>query len=61
MARTLPISRPSVSQHLKILKDAGLVSERADPHAPRGEPVFSRDIGPLYLARFAELLTGTGG
>jgi DNA-binding transcriptional ArsR family regulator len=29
LAATLPISRPAVSQHLKILKDAGLVSERA--------------------------------
>jgi DNA-binding transcriptional ArsR family regulator len=27
--RRLPISRPAVSQHLKVLKDAGLVSERA--------------------------------
>lgn len=29
LAAILPISRPAVSQHLKILKDAGLVSERA--------------------------------
>ena len=29
LADTLPISRPAVSQHLKVLKDAGLVSERA--------------------------------
>jgi DNA-binding transcriptional ArsR family regulator len=28
LADTLPISRPAVSQHLKVLKDAGLVSER---------------------------------
>jgi DNA-binding transcriptional ArsR family regulator len=28
LAETLPISRPAVSQHLKILKDAGLVSAR---------------------------------
>ena len=25
----LPVSRPAVSQHLKVLKDAGLVSEQA--------------------------------
>jgi DNA-binding transcriptional ArsR family regulator len=25
----LPISRPAVSQHLKVLKDAGLVTDRA--------------------------------
>jgi len=29
LAAQLPISRPAVSQALKILKDAGLVSERA--------------------------------
>jgi DNA-binding transcriptional ArsR family regulator len=29
LADVLPISRPAVSQHLKVLKDAGLVSDRA--------------------------------
>ena len=29
LADVLPISRPAVSQHLKVLKNAGLVSERA--------------------------------
>ena len=29
LAADLPVSRPAVSQALKILKDAGLVSERA--------------------------------
>ncbi len=29
LADQLPISRPAVSQHLKVLKDAGLVTERA--------------------------------
>jgi DNA-binding transcriptional ArsR family regulator len=28
LAAELPISRPAVSQHLKVLKDAGLVTER---------------------------------
>lgn len=28
IARTLPVSRPAVSQHLKVLKDAGLVLDR---------------------------------
>jgi DNA-binding transcriptional ArsR family regulator len=27
LAQTLPVSRPAVSQHLKILKKAGLVSD----------------------------------
>ena len=30
LAAGLPVSRPAVSQHLKILKDAGLVTERRD-------------------------------
>lgn len=41
IAKGLPVSRPAVSQHLKVLKDAGLVREEAkgtqriyeiDPH-----------------------------
>jgi DNA-binding transcriptional ArsR family regulator len=41
IARELPVSRPAVSQHLKVLKQAGLVADRAsgtrrvyhiDPH-----------------------------
>jgi DNA-binding transcriptional ArsR family regulator len=28
LARELPVSRPAVSQHLKVLKDAGLVIDR---------------------------------
>ena len=28
LARQLPVSRPAVSQHLKVLKDAGLVTDR---------------------------------
>lgn len=29
IARELPVSRPAVSQHLKVLKDAGLVIDRS--------------------------------
>jgi len=41
LAQGLPVSRPAVSQHLKVLKEAGLVAEdkdgtrriyRIDPH-----------------------------
>ncbi|MHB8466433.1 MAG: ArsR/SmtB family transcription factor [Acidimicrobiales bacterium] len=28
LARELPVSRPAVSQHLRVLKDAGLVVDR---------------------------------
>ena len=30
LARELPVSRPAVSQHLRVLKDAGLVMDRAE-------------------------------
>lgn len=30
LALELPVSRPAVSQHLRVLKDAGLVSERRE-------------------------------
>jgi len=30
LAAGLPVSRPAVSQHLKVLKDAGLVADQAD-------------------------------
>jgi DNA-binding transcriptional ArsR family regulator len=29
LAREMPVSRPAVSQHLKVLKSAGLVTDRA--------------------------------
>jgi DNA-binding transcriptional ArsR family regulator len=30
LAKMLPVSRPAVSQHLRVLKSAGLVSERPE-------------------------------
>jgi DNA-binding transcriptional ArsR family regulator len=30
LARGMPVSRPAVSQHLRVLKDAGLVRERRE-------------------------------
>ena len=30
IARDLPVTRPAVSQHLKVLKDAGLVADRSE-------------------------------
>ena len=30
IAKNLPVSRPAVSQHLKVLKQAGLVGDRAE-------------------------------
>jgi DNA-binding transcriptional ArsR family regulator len=30
IARAMPVSRPAVSQHLKVLKEAGLVTDRPE-------------------------------
>jgi DNA-binding transcriptional ArsR family regulator len=30
LAKGLPVTRPAVSQHLKVLKDAGLVTDRSE-------------------------------
>src|SRR3954462_2128768 len=30
LAQDMPVSRPAVSQHLKVLKEAGLVTDRPD-------------------------------
>jgi DNA-binding transcriptional ArsR family regulator len=53
LARELPVSRPAVSQHLKVLKDAGLVIDR---HAGTRR-IYQLDpdgVGALraYLDRF---------
>src|SRR5438132_615882 len=39
LARQLPVSRPAVSQHLKVLKEAGLVFERRE-----GGHVYDRGV-----------------
>jgi DNA-binding transcriptional ArsR family regulator len=46
LATQLPVTRPAVSQHLKVLKDAGLVSE---------EPMGTRRIYRLDAAGVAAL------
>jgi len=40
LARDLPVSRPAVSQHLRVLKGAGLVTDRTEGtrHLYRVEP-----------------------
>ena len=50
LARGLPVSRPAVSQHLKVLKDAGLVVD-----TPAGKQrIYRVDPGGLEALR-AEL------
>jgi DNA-binding transcriptional ArsR family regulator len=53
LAAELPVSRPAVSQHLKVLKEAGLVSDRADG-TRRLYRVEPGGVGALrdYLDRF---------
>lgn len=53
LAAGLPVSRPAVSQHLKVLKDAKLVRDQADGT----RRIYSLDpagLGPLrqWLDRF---------
>ncbi|MEI2296837.1 ArsR/SmtB family transcription factor [Ensifer sp. MJa1] len=55
VARSLPVSQPAISQHLKVLKEAGLV--RDEPEGRRR--IYSIDpagLGPLrqWLDRFWE-------
>lgn len=47
IARELPVSRPAVSQHLRVLKDAGLVTDRAD----RNRRLYSVDPDGLAALR----------
>jgi DNA-binding transcriptional ArsR family regulator len=53
LAQLLPVSRPAVSQHLKVLKDAGLVTDQRDGNR-RIYRLDPNGIGELrdYLDRF---------
>jgi DNA-binding transcriptional ArsR family regulator len=55
LAQRLPVSRPAVSQHLKVLKDAGLVTDRADG-ARRVYQIDPKGLGALraWLDQFWE-------
>src|SRR5438094_421064 len=53
LARELPVSRPAVSQHLRVLKQAGLVSDRPEGNR-RIYQVDPDGVGAVraYLDRF---------
>src|ERR1044071_1670195 len=53
IARGMPVSRPAVSQHLKALKDAGLVADRQEG-TRRVYSVDPRGVEAMrhYLDRF---------
>ncbi len=56
LAQGLPVSRPAVSQHLKVLKEAGLVSEEQDG-TRRIYRIDPQGLGPLraWLDQFWEI------
>ena len=56
LASGLPVSRPAVSQHLAVLKSAGLVVDRADG-TRRVYQIDPAGLGPLraWLDRFWDL------
>ncbi len=68
LAAKLPVSRPAVSQHLKVLKQAGLVTDEAQG-TRRVYQIDPRGLGPLRqwldgfwsdaLAAFAEAANAT--
>jgi DNA-binding transcriptional ArsR family regulator len=47
LAHDLPVSRPAVSQHLRVLKDAGLVIDRAEGT----RRIYQLDPGGIALLR----------
>jgi DNA-binding transcriptional ArsR family regulator len=47
LAQGLPVSRPAVSQHLRVLKEAGLVIDRAEG----ARRVYQIDPGGLGVIR----------
>ena len=53
LAQGLPVSRPAVSQHLRALKDAGLVTDSAEG-TRRVYRIDPQGLGPLraWLDRF---------
>jgi DNA-binding transcriptional ArsR family regulator len=63
LAEGLPVSRPAVSQHLKVLKDAGLVTDRkvgtrrlyqVDPQAVAGLRAYYDSFWDRSLAAFRD-------
>jgi DNA-binding transcriptional ArsR family regulator len=62
LAARVPVSRPAVSQHLKVLKDAGLVVDRkdgarriysVDPNGLTGIRAYFDSFWDEALGRFA--------
>jgi DNA-binding transcriptional ArsR family regulator len=69
LASGLPVTRSAVSQHLKVLKDAGLVSERAEGTRriyrvnPSAVAALRDQLDTFWrraLAGYTDAVTGTG-
>ena len=67
LAGSLPVSRPAVSQHLRVLREAGLVSDRKDGTrrlyrvAPQGVSELRAYVNGFWddvLAEFKEKVEG---
>jgi DNA-binding transcriptional ArsR family regulator len=58
IAAGLPVSRPAVSQHLRVLKDAGLVRDRKDGtrRIYSVDPEGLRDIRAYFDSFWSEAL-----
>jgi DNA-binding transcriptional ArsR family regulator len=65
LANELPVSRPAVSQHLKVLKQAGLVADRAqgtrrlyqlDPHGVGALRAYFDGFWSQALANFSTVV-----
>jgi len=70
IARGLPVSRPAVSQHLKVLRDAGLVQEQragtrriysADARALGELRAYVDEMWRSALGKFAASASRRGG
>lgn len=67
LAASLPVSRPAVSQHLRVLREAGLVSDRKDGTrrlysvAPEGVAELREYVNTFWdevLAEFKDKVEG---
>src|SRR3977135_4147982 len=69
IARGMPVSRPAVSQHLRVLKEAGLVTDRPEGTRrvyhidPQGLGALRAWLGPFWdhaVAAFQAVVGGGG-
>lgn len=60
LASRMPVSRPAVSQHLRVLKGAGLVTERRDGtrHLYRVDPEGLAELRQWFEGFWDEALAG---